>query len=480
MNLSANTIIRKPLSKVSDRWSLCQKINETLVENTQPPLFANKVPDKQSIEVNNLRSRLEELEKKKNSNYFPSIDRSAKKSQTEKLKKHLQDLKKSQDIPNFIPFEENIFTNGLNRDQERILDENKARKQELQLEIQKLQLKIKEHMESYEHIKQNLQYKFDHLKEVAHELTKQIEFYESAMKKAENDLNLVRQRKENLARQLKDTKNRVDRLLEQRRQLAGEYQDNLKTLRDQYKTELGKAEETHARQIKSSLSELLTERKEADNSYIESLNTIQTEKSTKLDNIRNDLLDIREITSESKNQVKKNIYTISCSFPTKQGSKRIEYLYSPNWDQLKFDGDSKYAMTWNGHEVNNGYWKFIHKEDNIYYIRNTNDGQYLHCPNHAGLWFKEKVDRGGVASARYGMTEKRDNPNKRYAMTYNNQYAANSETEWRLQDIGNNTFYIISMVNDGYLNIYENTYDSERRKATVYVNESWVWIIKKA
>lgn len=149
----------------------------------------------------------------------------------------------------------------------------------------------------------------------------------------------------------------------------------------------------------------------------------------------------RDVFESYRNFVKNSTFYIR--------SSGNEDLYSPSWDRLRFDSDSKYAMTWTpGTHRDNGVWRLIHKREHIFKIQCTNDGYYLHSPKHPPLRHREYRD----------------------AMTYRHAYPGGGENEvlWKLIRCGNNQFYIQNLDSGGYLNYFSTTYDHQRRKTCVH------------
>lgn len=179
-------------------------------------------------------------------------------------------------------------------------------------------------------------------------------------------------------------------------------------------------------------------------------------------NLRQQKNDLQRTLNENEEQntseIEKNEYLIKLY-------NQNEYLYSPIWEELIFDEDSKYAMLFTepDHQC---YWKLIkcrktNSGETIYYIKNTHDSYRLHAPRHNKLVF--------------------DSGNTRYAMTY---YQPDNECElqWVLEHRRENIFNIKSYGNyttNHYLTICSSRFDDRRRRALISKDCAYSFMFKK-
>jgi hypothetical protein len=196
---------------------------------------------------------------------------------------------------------------------------------------------------------------------------------------------------------------------------------------------------------------LTTHYREANNRALDAINQAVTAHQTEVQTSNQTVLEEieRDVFESYWNFVKNSTFYIR--------SSKGEDLYSPSWLKLKFDADSKYAMTWtNGGHVSNGEWRLIHKRHSVFKIQCTADGNYLHSPKHSRLL----------------------KPDWRYAMTYCHEYPGGGENEvlWRIERCGDKV-YIQNLDSEGYLNYLSKVYDGERRHAVVDLKNKNGWEI---
>ena len=285
-----------------------------------------------------------------------------------------------------------------------------------------------------------------------------IKFFEQKNKQYQDEINIlksatsrIKEGCQNMVTQATAIENNIQKKIDANlSDQAAIHQQYEQSQQKAYDAQISKSRQTHDHALtseKTALNSTLNQHVEIAKNHAAQ---IQTAQQTHIHNLNN-------VINENIAQVSNSTYWISSN---------NNYLYSPDWDYLKFDGNSKYAMVWTDGRVSNGQWKLIpcpHKGSNVFKFQCTNDNYYLHSSGHPGLHH--------------------DSYNYRDVMTFNASNIANElEICWQLQrSSGENNFYIKSLYSQQYLAVGQKKGNDEHRKFVRSTNTDSmkVWHIER-